>query len=220
MRLEDERRAVASAARRLAAEGLVLGTSGPGARLRPRRLRPRGRRGVRGRLHRGSPRSRAGCGRGHSPPSTSCCRLSTASRRGPLTLSPGASFHPRGARTRYRAPFDSRGLIRLLRRPRRPGRRAGRGRRLPAQPAAGRRPGVIELRPNGHVVRARLRHAADERSRSRRGGGAAAARPRRRPRTRSRGALAGDPLIGPLVRANPGRRVPGHADPVSSRSAP
>ena len=38
-------------------------------------------------------------------------------------------------------------------------------------------------------------------------------------RTRSRRALGGDPLLGPLVRAAPGRRIPGHPDPRRARRA-
>jgi AraC family transcriptional regulator, regulatory protein of adaptative response / DNA-3-methyladenine glycosylase II len=112
----------------------------------------------------------------------------------------------------YRAPMDAEGVIAYL------ARRAIRGveeivdgayRRSVRLP---RGAGILELAPGDGLLRARfqLDDAADE--------PVAAERSRvlfdldADPQAVS-DALEPDPLIGPLIRANPGRRVPGHVDP-------
>jgi AraC family transcriptional regulator, regulatory protein of adaptative response / DNA-3-methyladenine glycosylase II len=112
----------------------------------------------------------------------------------------------------YRAPMDAEGVIAYL------ARRAIRGveeivdgqyRRSVRLP---RGAGILELAPGDGLIRARfqLDNAADE--------------PIAVERSRVLfdldaepqvvfDALEPDPLIGPLIRANPGRRVPGHVDP-------
>ncbi len=112
----------------------------------------------------------------------------------------------------YRTPFDAAGLIGFLERRAVPGVEQVEGGlyrrslRLPGGPA------TIELRADGGCARARLR---PERERDRVAGEAAArvlfdldADP-----APIVAALGADPLIGPLVRANPGRRIAGHVDP-------
>jgi AraC family transcriptional regulator of adaptative response / DNA-3-methyladenine glycosylase II len=112
----------------------------------------------------------------------------------------------------YRAPLDADGLIGFL------GLRAvpgveqvdGGAYRRSLRLAAG--PGVIELRADDGCVNARFVLASD----SDRSAAEAAARslldldadPEQ-----IAAALVDDRLLGPLVRANPGRRVPGHVDP-------
>jgi AraC family transcriptional regulator of adaptative response / DNA-3-methyladenine glycosylase II len=111
----------------------------------------------------------------------------------------------------YRAPLDAEGLLAFLARRAVPGVEEsldGAHRRSLSLPHGG---GTVELRPGeGHVqARYRLDDLRDL---------AAAMR-------RSRGlldldsdpeavrqSLGGDPLLGPLVEATPGRRVPGHTD--------
>jgi len=112
----------------------------------------------------------------------------------------------------YRAPMDAEGVIAYL------ARRAIRGIEEIVDGAyrrsvrLARGAGILELAPGAGRVRARfqLDEAADE--------------PLAVERSRALfdldadpqailDALHPDPLIGPLIRANPGRRVPGHVDP-------
>lgn len=112
----------------------------------------------------------------------------------------------------YSPPFDAAGLIGFLERRAVPGVEQVEGGvyrrslRLPGGPA------TIELRADGRCARARLRPG---RERDRAAGEAVAralfdldADPDPVVAT-----LGADPLIEPLVRANPGRRIAGHADP-------
>ena len=112
----------------------------------------------------------------------------------------------------YREPMDAEGVIAYLARRAIPGIEEvvdGAYRRSVRLPGG---PGIIELAPGAGGIRARFR--LDEPQDD-----ATAVE-------RSRllfdldadpqpvfDALQGDPLIGPLIRANPGRRVPGHVDP-------
>lgn len=112
----------------------------------------------------------------------------------------------------YRAPFDAAALIDFLAIRAVPGveQVEGGAYRRSLRLAGGA--AVIELRPGRSCVRARLM-LADDRDRPQ-----AEAAARRLldldadPEPIAR-ALGGDRLLGPLVRANPGRRVPGHVDP-------
>ena len=112
----------------------------------------------------------------------------------------------------YRTPMDAEGVVAYLARRAIPGVEEivdGAYRRSVRFPGGA---GILELRPGEGRIRARYRldHAEDQ----------AAAVERSRvlfdldadPQTVF-DALQGDPLIGPLIRANPGRRVPGHVDP-------
>ncbi|MBN1529294.1 MAG: hypothetical protein JW895_09565 [Thermoleophilaceae bacterium] len=111
----------------------------------------------------------------------------------------------------HSGPLDAAGLIAFLGRRAVPGVEeltAGAYRRSLRLPGG---PGVAELRAAGEGVRARLwladpadREAAVERCRTLLGLDADP--------SAAEEALGDDPLIGPLVRAAPGRRVPGHAD--------
>jgi AraC family transcriptional regulator of adaptative response / DNA-3-methyladenine glycosylase II len=111
----------------------------------------------------------------------------------------------------YRAPMDAEGVIAYLARraiPRIEEIVDGAYRRSVRLPRGG---GILELAPGDGRIRARYRldHARDE---------AVAVEHSRvlfdldtEPQAVF-DALQGDPLIGPLIRANPGRRVPGHVD--------
>jgi AraC family transcriptional regulator of adaptative response / DNA-3-methyladenine glycosylase II len=112
----------------------------------------------------------------------------------------------------YREPMDAEGVVAYLARRAIPGVEEivdGAYRRSVRLPGGG---GILELTPGDGRIRARylLDHPEDEADAV----------------GRSRllfdldtdpqpvfDALQGDPLIGPLIRANPGRRVPGHVDP-------
>ncbi|MGZ6570520.1 MAG: DNA-3-methyladenine glycosylase family protein [Solirubrobacteraceae bacterium] len=111
----------------------------------------------------------------------------------------------------YRAPMDAEGVIAYLARRAIPGVEEvvdGAYRRSVRLPGGA---GILELVPGDGRLRARYRldHAEDQ----------AVAVERSRllfdldadPQAVF-DALQGDPLIGPLIRANPGRRVPGHVD--------
>jgi AraC family transcriptional regulator of adaptative response / DNA-3-methyladenine glycosylase II len=112
----------------------------------------------------------------------------------------------------YRTPMDADGVVAYLARRAIPGIEEivdGAYRRSVRLPGGA---GILELAPGEGRIRARYRldHAEDQ----------AAAVERSRvlfdldadPQAVF-DALQGDPLIGPLIRANPGRRVPGHVDP-------
>jgi AraC family transcriptional regulator of adaptative response / DNA-3-methyladenine glycosylase II len=112
----------------------------------------------------------------------------------------------------YRAPMDAEGVIAYLARRAIPGVEEivdGAYRRSVRLPSGA---GILELSPGDGAVRAHflLDEARDE--------PAAAERSRllfdldADPQAVF-DALHADPLIGPLIRANPGRRVPGHVDP-------
>ena len=113
----------------------------------------------------------------------------------------------------YRAPFDAAGLIDFLAARAVPGIEAveGGAYRRSLRLAAG--PATIELRPDGGLIAARLRPASP------------ADRPTAEAAARRLLDLDADPaaiaaafgeddLVGLLVRASPGRRVPGHVDPA------
>jgi AraC family transcriptional regulator of adaptative response / DNA-3-methyladenine glycosylase II len=111
----------------------------------------------------------------------------------------------------YRGPMDAEAVVAYLARRAIPGVEEivdGAYRRSVRLPGG---PGIIELAPGAGVIRARYRldEAADETE--------AVGRSRvlfdldADPQAVF-DALGGDPLIGPLIHANPGQRVPGHVD--------
>ncbi len=112
----------------------------------------------------------------------------------------------------YRAPLDAEGLLAFFAARAVPGVEQVEGGVYRRSLRLDGGPALIELRPNAGLVHASLRLAADA---DRPAAEVAARRmldldadP-----TAVRDALGVDPLVGPLVRANPGRRVPGHPDP-------